>query len=490
MDLYQDSDTILKKAQQISKQTIKFSGHCVEWILTSFLAVIIGASTGIIRVCRLLYRIRGQLIGNLLLVSLFALLLLWANQLVGFKGEASGVHKWLMSDYRWAVIATVVSLITLAAWNHVSPTLRALFGIGWSRIGFWALVGVVMLVATYMGLPQADIAYRDAYVGGAILYVVALALIARVRPPKDFKPTQPIFVEDNPMGHGGTVNYEPYETQKRAIADIKYLVENGKPSAFAISGRWGVGKTSLLALARKSLDRDKTIIWVDFEPWRYASEEALILGFYQDIGLALAKAIPGIQNIIKPLSVTTEKFIRQRDGSGVFGTVMDIAREISKPAETPDAQIRDLLTRECKRLVIVIDDVERSSNTERMFRTLQLAHYAKKINNVQVVFLWDKDVVLNARPAHFQVTPQGATEYLEKFMGREVTVPSPRTSELRQHFTVLMEAHKDKPGFDFSEGDLPEDMLSAIGTPRGIINLFNEFATFRVNLEGGDNEPR
>jgi hypothetical protein len=485
MYLSQKLGVILEKAQAMSKRIIKFGVCCIEWILTSIIAVIMGIAVTVAGAGQALYRARSKIVGTLLLVGTITLLLLWANQVVGFRSETERVHDWLMLDHHVAIMVGVVSFLVLTTWNYVSPTLRTLFSRGWSRIGAWILVSAALVAAAYTGLPQEGIAYRSAYAGTIIFYIVVLAVIAK-KPPKDFVLSESFYVEDNPTGREGA---EVYETQKRLIADIKYIIAGAQPSVFAISGRWGIGKTFLLLRAQHELVQDKTIIWMKFEPWRYASEEALIRGFYQDIGTTLAKKMPGVQNITKPLAEATDKFISQRDGTGILGAVMDVARTISRPAENPEVQIPELLTRERKRLVIVIDDVERSFDAERIFRTLQLAHYAKNIKNVQVVFLCDKDVVLKARPAHFGDPSQDATEYLEKFIGREVSVPSPRPPELRQHFTALMEVHRDMPGFDFNEDDLPEDMLNALGTPRGIIRLFNEFAAFRVNLEGSDNEP-
>lgn len=486
MDLRQKFVVLLRKAQMVSKRIIKFGVRCIEWILTSIIVVIMGVAITMTGVGKVLYRARSKIMGVLLLASATTLLLLWADQLLGFKENTDSASKWLMFGYHWAIVAGVISFVVLTTWDYTSPTLRTLFGRGWTHIVLWTLVGIMLLLAAYAGMPQVGIAYRSAYVGTVILYVVILAAIAKI-PPRGFILADSFYVEDTPVGRDGV---EVYETQKRLIADIKYLIAGGQPSVFAISGRWGIGKTFLFLRAKNELTQDKTIIWMGFEPWRYASEEALIRGFYQDIGATLAKEMSGVQNITKPLADATDKFIRQHDGTGIFGAVMDAARAISQPAENPEAQIENLLTRERKRLVIVIDDVERSFYAERIFRTLQLAHYAKNIKNVQVVFLCDKDVVLKARPAHFGDPAQDATEYLEKFVEREVSVPSPRPPELRQHFTALMEAHRDKPGFDFSEHDLPEDMLNAIGTPRGIIRLFNEFAAFRVNLEGGDDESQ
>lgn len=486
MHLRQEIGEILKKAQSMSKRIIKFAAHCMHWLLTSVITVVMGIVVMVVGAGRALYHARASIVGTLLLVSVITLLLMWGNWLVDFKDATNSMHAWLLRDYHWAMVAGAVSFVILTTWNYISPTLRTVFKEGWARIGLLALVGSALLLTAYAGLPQEDIAHRNAYAGIAIFYVIFLAAFAKI-PPKGFILAESLYVEDSPVGHSGA---KIYETQRRLIADIKYLIAGGQPSVIAISGRWGIGKSFLLRRARRELERDKAILWMDFEPWRYASEEALIRGFYQDIGTTLAREIPGIQNITKPLVEATDKFIRQYDATGIFGAAMDAVRAISVPADNPEEQVQELLARERKRLVIVIDDVERSFDAERIFRTLQLAHYAKSIKNVQVVFLCDKDVVLKARPAHFGTPAQDATEYLEKFVEREVAIPSPRSLELRQHFAALMEMHRDKPGFDFTNDDLPEDMLDAIGTPRGIIRLFNEFAAFRANLEGDDDEPR
>jgi predicted KAP-like P-loop ATPase len=344
---------------------------------------------------------------------------------------------------------------------------------------------VLLATISYSGLPQEGIAYRSVYASVVILYIVTLAIIAKLLPSKSISPSESPYIDDSPAGHDGA---EPYETQRRIVADVKRLIEGGRPSTIAITGHWGIGKTFLLLRAKHEVEYDDSIIWMNFEPWRYASEEALIRGFYQDIGATLAEEIPGMQHITKPLAETTDKFVRQHDGTGIFGTAMDALRVASTSNDNPEDQIRELLDQEGRRLVIVIDDVERSFNPEQIFRTLQLAHFAKNIDNVQVVFLYEKDVVLKACPAHLVGASQ--TEYLEKFVEVEVFVPSPRPSELRQLFTSFMGIHRNREGFDFTESDLSDEMLYAVNTPRLVKLLANEFVAFRFNLEEGQNESR
>jgi predicted KAP-like P-loop ATPase len=342
--------------------------------------------------------------------------------------------------------------------------------------------GVVLTYARY-GWSDGAISYRDGYLGLLILGIALLGILSEAFPPRVSPRKDSPYVIDNPKGSSTTS--ELFESQKQIVKDIEYLFNNGKPSVFAVTGEWGVGKTYLLWRAISEVESNHTdIIWAEFQPWRYASEEALIRGFYHDIGDALAKEIPGIQRITSPLLETTDKFVRKHDGTGIVGTIVDLFRDITEPEKGPEEQIPEVLERECRRLVVVIDDVERSYKTEHIFRTLQLALIAKNIENVQVVFLYEKERIIKAGPDHLADSSGTGSTYLEKFIEREVFVPTPRPSELRQLFLAYMGAYQGSLGLNFDEEDLPDYMLNAIATPRSVIRLFNEFAAFRINTEG------
>jgi hypothetical protein len=475
-------NSLIERAQPIAYRIIRFLYSCLLGLTTIVITTGLGAAIIVARIAKLLYRLRSKIIDILVRIVAIVLAVHTLNQILGPKDYISRVelHSWFRRDYHWAIVLGITSVVLLMTWNYISATLRTFFGKNWIRIWVWSLVGVSLLVTAYIGFPRENIAYRSGYVGAIILYVVALAVIAKVWCPKGFVLSESPYIDDDPIGYEGSA---PYETQKRIVADIKHLIEGGMPSVFAITGDWGIGKTFLYLTARKDLEKNKSIIWMNFEPWRYASEEALIRGFYQDIGTTLADKIPGIQHIIKPLAETTDKFVRQHDATGIFGTTMDALRTILKSNKSPEMQIKELLADERRRLVIVIDDVERSFSPEQIFRTLQLSHFAKGIDNVQVVFLYEKDIILKACPEHHAGSLQTAAEYLEKFVQVEVFVPSPRPSELRQLFFSFMGIHIDRLGFNFTEDDLSDEMLQAINTPRRVKLLATEFVTFRMNLE-------
>jgi len=436
---------------------------------------------GLWRIIRAIRGLCGWLIGISLIVivvvALLTVLSYFAEPRLGVF--AQDMQVWLMEDKRWQIVLGGMSAVLVIAWNSLSPTLRALFGSGLSKPVVWFLAGLALVESDRLVWIKEDVAYLNKVMGGLVLCVVALGVLAKIRSRR----TTPWRESYRPTAL--------YDSQSQIVNNITRLIMDAEPSVFAVSGRWGIGKSFLLKRAREMLGFDESIIWVDFEPWRYASEEALIRGFYDDIARRLAKDIPGIQHIVRPLAETSEKFVKKHDGSGVLGTALDMARTVFSPPvkDAPEVQIEKLLKREGKRLVIVIDDVERSFNAERIFRTLQLAHFAQGIDGVQVVFLFDKDAVLAARPKHFSNQLLGTTEYLEKFVGLEIVVPSPRPAELRQLFSRLVSSRMSSQGFDdFTEKDLSDEMLAAIGTPRATIGLFGELENFQGNMRDGRGE--
>ncbi len=478
MSIYQELGVINKKAHGLAIDFLRLVRRSIIWSVALIITIFLSIRKGIGITAKVLFQNRNSILGLILFVAALVTFLLSLNILIGRNDQMGALRDWLTSDSHWIIVLFAVFSVLLISWNHISPTLRTTFNRGWWRVVAWGTIGLLLVLSHLMGALHEDISYRDMYVGSLICLVVILAIIAKVFHPKKIDLSESFYIEDNPKAHD---DVEPYESQSRIIADIRSLITTGRPSTVAISGQWGVGKSFLLHRATAPLKRDKKIIWVEFEPWRYASEEALIRGFYQDVGSMLAKGIPGIQHITKPLAETTDQFIRQKDETGFISMFADGLKAITTSVEGPESQINDLLNREGKRLVIVIDDVERSFDPERIFRTLQIANFAKTIENLQVIFLCEKDVILNARPAHFGGI-RDITDYLEKFIEREVNVPTPRPQELRQHFGQLVDRHPIIQS-NFDTTDLSDELLSALGTPRSVLRLFNEYAAFYANQE-------
>ena len=61
------------------------------------------------------------------------------------------------------------------------------------------------------------------------------------------------------------------------------------PSSIVIGlyGRWGDGKTSVLNFIEQSLNTNDDVICIKFNPWRFGTEDQLLMGFFNQIADAL-----------------------------------------------------------------------------------------------------------------------------------------------------------------------------------------------------------
>jgi len=100
--------------------------------------------------------------------------------------------------------------------------------------------------------------------------------------------------------------------QKGAAKHLYEVLSGGEPRSVALTGIWGSGKTLVYRKVRTELENNEDILWVDFEPWRYRSEDALLLGFYESIASTIAaelgfsqsarsKVMAGLRQAVEPL---------------------------------------------------------------------------------------------------------------------------------------------------------------------------------------------
>jgi predicted KAP-like P-loop ATPase len=63
----------------------------------------------------------------------------------------------------------------------------------------------------------------------------------------------------------------------------------------AVNGAWGTGKTSIKNLAVKTLaeKKDSSVVVIEFNPWRWVSQDQLAEAFFREVGQALGHRVKG-----------------------------------------------------------------------------------------------------------------------------------------------------------------------------------------------------
>jgi len=282
------------------------------------------------------------------------------------------------------------------------------------------------------------------------------------------------------------------------VAEI-VVQAKGRPISIGVSGAWGVGKSSMIKLIRKSLEQragheDRDFIFVEFNAWLYQG--------YDDARAALMDVIAGALtdeaeqrkkgiHKAKEFAARINWFRLAKLGGGfaalamglpplgLAGEVLDIGRDIlqgtltketSEEAEKAATEIKegshgliapkkktsppkeihalresfeDTLEAIGVTLVVLIDDLDRClpSTTISTLEAIRLFLFLK---NTAFVIAADDAMIKHAVKQHFQgVDDELVTNYFDKLIQLPIRVPPLGTQEVRAYMILLFVENSD-----------------------------------------------
>ncbi len=205
------------------------------------------------------------------------------------------------------------------------------------------------------------------------------------------------------------------------------------PSSIVIGlyGKWGDGKTSVLNFIEKSLEKDNHVICIKFNPWRFGSEEQLLMGFFNDIAEALDVKLHTREDKLKDTAKKIFPSLTSIAGSEEVGKIM--TSFISTPnIDEFKNRIEKILEQAKKRVLIQIDDVDRLDKNEihALFRLVKLTADFK---HTAYILAFDKDIVASSLQDRYSNTQGNSGEaFLEKIIQVPLHLPLAEKSVLRQ----------------------------------------------------------
>lgn len=181
------------------------------------------------------------------------------------------------------------------------------------------------------------------------------------------------FIYDSPKEHLSEDLFGWGSIVERISAAIQYhSSENHNCYTIGIYGKWGEGKTSLMNMVCESLNDEKKIKIIHFNPWLFKDQESLLLDFFQALqsGRISKNFVEKIKQYGPLVSLGLSGLIKIAFpglGKVVKGSLNDFTDAISKI----DIDIRKLkkevnasIKASKKHLLIVIDDVDRLDKDE------------------------------------------------------------------------------------------------------------------------------
>lgn len=239
------------------------------------------------------------------------------------------------------------------------------------------------------------------------------------------------------------------------------ILSISSPDGFVVGlcGPWGSGKTTALNFTKAYLqkynqeieDQNASLTVVDFEPWLFSGRTDLISAFFQ----VLAEHLPDDETKAKKVRNSLGRFVRGNTDSlaglvAAVGLTVDptagllsgtatnmgkrsIDASLDRWLSTPSlqftyAQLVERLKAEKRRIVVVIDDLDRLS-PEEIRSMMQMVKSVGKLPYVTYLLSYDRKHVWAALEDGREADPLGPT-FAEKIIQQELTIPQPSSSAL------------------------------------------------------------
>ncbi|MHA9740127.1 KAP family P-loop NTPase fold protein [Robinsoniella peoriensis] len=204
-----------------------------------------------------------------------------------------------------------------------------------------------------------------------------------------------------------------------------------KGFSIGLYGPWGSGKSSLVNMIieeiNNSIQEDKPIIMY-FNPWNFSSTNQLLQQYF----IMLANEIADVKTEkMSQIGKEIYKYAEMLDSFGTVGKLVatggkvvgDMFNEKAVNGTNDLTKQKDiiveLLSKQERKLIIIIDDIDRLSN-EEIKLIFQLVNTVAKFPNTTYLLSFDKDIVARALTA---VQNYDGEKYLEKIIQVPINIP-------------------------------------------------------------------
>jgi len=341
----------------------------------------------------------------------------------------------------------------LASAARIVRSLRIdlLFALG---IGIWANE----LSSPWLSKVHSALKSVDPNWGPAIFLllsaVILSPLVQHYWPIRGKKVSQLYFIADE------EIEYEKddllgSESQAKSFAETVLASGSHSGLVFGIDGPWGVGKTSFINLAERYWESaEDRVIVCRFEPLRYASEPDLADRIIRDLSAAIQKKVFAPE--FKPAASRYSRLIKGKADVSFLGFKISLEPSQETVDELLDA-IDDVLRRIDRRVIIVIDDLDRL-DAKTTNNVLFATRRTFKLSQATYVLCYDTEVLAGGKEEGSR-----AREFLEKF----VTV---KLSLFVDSSSIRDFLRRDWQRAESQLGSIPSDTMLKLGA------LLNELA--------------
>lgn len=229
-------------------------------------------------------------------------------------------------------------------------------------------------------------------------------------------------------------------------------------------GKWGSGKTSLVNMMlseieeqQRSIREENRFIVVHFEPWNFSDANQLLSQFFIRLSNEFrSKGDKNLTRIGEALETYSDAF-DLAEAIPIVGGILalfgkkgatTLGKKMKRGSDEKDIlklkeYVINLLVKQARRILVVIDDIDRLNN-EQIRQVFQLITSVAKFPNTVYLLVFDKEIVVKALK---KVQEGNGEDYLEKIIQMPIQIPDIQKEKLRQvlfnQLNVVISEFKD-----------------------------------------------
>jgi len=326
--------------------------------------------------------------------------------------------------------------------------------------------------------------------------------------PKDAGHPQPAtamqdqYIADHPIASKAEDRFNRASFSTRIAETIATRVD---PSSIVIGlfGPWGDGKTSVLEMMQETLRSYPNTIVVRFNPWHFQSEDLLLRGFFATVADSLGQSLPSMKEKAGELLKNYGSLLSLASltvGGAVEITPGETAKGIGEAMSNVGLdelrkRIERMLDEANKRLVILIDDIDRldREETHAIFKLVKLS---ASFRHTSYVLAFDDLVVSAALGERYGEGGSAAGRaFLEKIIQVPLHLPPADENSLRQLALEGVQSALNQADIELTQPQVDafirhfdDTLLPRLETPRRA-KLFSNALMFALPILKGEVNP-
>lgn len=294
-----------------------------------------------------------------------------------------------------------------------------------------------------------------------------------------------LFSSDRPLSDPSQdrLGYASFAQQ---LAQAIHKLESPEGIVIAINGPWGSGKTTTLNFIvhyLEKIDQRERPVILRFTPWWFSGREDIVRLFFAELQRALSgsrfperarKIAPKFFRLISPVLKAGVPY--GEPISAGLEALINIAQQTDDIYELKQ-KLADALRKSKRRLIVVVDDVDRLT-AEEIRQFFQAVKAVADLPNIIYLIAYDQQVVAQCLK---DVQGVSGEEYLEKIVQVPLALPQFDKLTLRKLlFASLGHIFGDFPKELFDEVHWQKVYFTGVDyfiqTPRDVVRLVNSLA--------------